>query len=79
MPSENEPRPRAGERRHLTVMFCDIVGSSRLAGQLDPEDWDEILSAYHQTCEASRPPIRRLCRREARRRANRAFRLAGCP
>ena len=52
VPSDDEPRPRAGERRHLTVMFCDIVGSSRLAGQLDPEDWNDIVSAYHQTCEA---------------------------
>ena len=52
VPSDDEPRPRAGERRHLTVMFCDMVGSSRLAGQLDPEDWNDIVSAYHQTCEA---------------------------
>jgi class 3 adenylate cyclase/predicted ATPase len=51
VPSENEPRLRAGERRRLTAMFCDLVGSSWLAGQLDPEDWDEIVSAYHQTCE----------------------------
>ena len=29
----------AGERRHLTVLFCDLVGSTALAGQLDPEEW----------------------------------------
>jgi predicted ATPase/class 3 adenylate cyclase len=52
LPSDEEPRPRAGERRHLTVMFCDLVGSSRLVGQLDPEDWNDIVSAYHETCEA---------------------------
>ena len=33
-------------------MFCDLVGSSLLAGRLDPEDWNDIVSAYHQTCEA---------------------------
>ncbi len=32
-------------------MFCDLVGSSRLAERLDPEDWDEIISAYYQSCE----------------------------
>ena len=53
MAAENEPRLRTGERRHLTAMFCDLVGSSWLAGRLDPEDWDEIVSAYHQSCESA--------------------------
>jgi class 3 adenylate cyclase/predicted ATPase len=52
VPSHEEPRPRAGERRHLTVLFCDLVGSSRLTEQLDDEIWNEIVSAYHRTCEA---------------------------
>ena len=38
------------ERRQLTVLFCDLVDSTRLAGQLDPEDWRDVLRAYHQTC-----------------------------
>src|SRR5258708_5538002 len=30
-----------GERRHLTVLFCDLVGSTEIAGHLDPEEWRE--------------------------------------
>ena len=32
------PRPQEAERRQLTVLFCDLADSTRLAGQLDPED-----------------------------------------
>jgi class 3 adenylate cyclase/predicted ATPase len=35
------------ERRQLTVMFCDLVGSTALAGRHDPEDLREIVGAYH--------------------------------
>ena len=42
-------RPDEGERRHLTVMFCDLVGSTALAAQLDPEDMQALIGAYH-TC-----------------------------
>src|SRR5947209_372386 len=38
----------AGERRHLTVLFCDLVGSTALAAQLDPEEWREIVADYHR-------------------------------
>jgi DNA-binding winged helix-turn-helix (wHTH) protein len=38
------------ERRWLTVLFCDLVDSTRLAGRLDPEDYREIVRAYHQVC-----------------------------
>jgi class 3 adenylate cyclase len=37
----------AGERRHLTVLFCDLVGSTEIAGQLDPEEWRDLVSGYH--------------------------------
>jgi class 3 adenylate cyclase len=40
------------ERRRLTVLFCDLVDSTRLAGHLDPEDLREVVRAYHQTCAA---------------------------
>ncbi|MCG8423486.1 MAG: AAA family ATPase [Proteobacteria bacterium] len=40
-------RPEA-ERRQLTVMFCDLVGSTRLAGRLDPEDLREVTRAYQE-------------------------------
>jgi class 3 adenylate cyclase len=38
------------ERRQLTVMFCDIVDSTPLSEQLDPEDLREVVRAYQQTC-----------------------------
>jgi ribosomal protein L40E len=37
-----------GERRHLTVLFCDLVGSTGIAARLDPEDWREIVDSYHR-------------------------------
>jgi predicted amidophosphoribosyltransferase len=37
----------AGERRHLTVLFCDLVGSTEIASHLDPEEWREIVGEYH--------------------------------
>src|SRR5215469_10307685 len=39
--------PRTAERRQLTVMFCDLVGSTPLSSQLDPEDLREVIAAYH--------------------------------
>ena len=36
----------AAERRHLTVMFCDVVGSTALAARLDPEELHEVIAAY---------------------------------
>jgi class 3 adenylate cyclase/tetratricopeptide (TPR) repeat protein len=36
------------ERRQLTVMFCDLVGSTALSARLDPEDLREIIAAYHR-------------------------------
>src|SRR5262249_37681870 len=36
-----------GERRHLTVLFCDLVGSTGIAAQLDPEEWRELVASYH--------------------------------
>jgi class 3 adenylate cyclase len=45
---EAEPRDSlAGERRHLTVLFCDLVGSTEIARHLDPEEWREIVAGYH--------------------------------
>jgi class 3 adenylate cyclase/predicted ATPase len=44
------PHPPDAERRQLTVMFCDLVGSTPLAEQLDPEDRREVMRAYQQTC-----------------------------
>jgi class 3 adenylate cyclase len=38
-----------GERRHLTVLFCDVVGSTAIAARLDPEEWRETLAGFHRT------------------------------
>ena len=38
----------SAERRQLTVMFCDLVGSTTLASRLDPEDLREVIGAYHR-------------------------------
>jgi class 3 adenylate cyclase/predicted ATPase len=39
--------PADAERRQLTVMFCDLVGSTELSARLDPEDLREVIGAYH--------------------------------
>ena len=42
------PQALGAERRHLTVLFCELVGSSAFAAQMDPEDWRAALAAYHR-------------------------------
>jgi class 3 adenylate cyclase len=42
--------PPEAERRQLTVLFCDLVDSTVLASQLDPEDLREVVRAYQDTC-----------------------------
>src|SRR5262250_2554484 len=42
--------PAEAERRQLTIMFCDLVGSTALSAQLDPEDLREVVRAYQTTC-----------------------------
>ncbi len=42
--------PGAPERRQLTVLFCDLVGSTRLSEQLDPEDFRELVQTYQAAC-----------------------------
>src|SRR5207245_10168853 len=49
--SETPPvqaRAVAGERRHLTVLFCDLVGSTEIAARLDPEEWRETVAGYQR-------------------------------
>jgi SAM domain (Sterile alpha motif)/Adenylate and Guanylate cyclase catalytic domain len=47
----NEPTSHdSPERRQLTLMFCDLVGSTARSTRLDPEDLREILGAYHRCC-----------------------------
>ena len=48
--SPGAPRPPDAERRQLTVLFCDLVDSTGLSQQLDPEELREVVRAYQQTC-----------------------------
>src|SRR5438093_1407883 len=43
-------RTPEAERRQLTVMFCDLVDSTKLSSQLDPEEYREVVRAYQSTC-----------------------------
>src|SRR6266446_3298430 len=45
-----EPRSPEAERRQLTVMFCDLVDSTRLSSQLDPEEYRDMVRAYQHVC-----------------------------
>ena len=51
--STQQPRnvigPSTAERRQLTVMFCDLVGSTALAARLDPEDLRDVIAEYHRS------------------------------
>jgi class 3 adenylate cyclase/tetratricopeptide (TPR) repeat protein len=42
------PRPDNAERRQITVMFCDLVGSTELSGRMDPEDLRDIMTAFQR-------------------------------
>jgi class 3 adenylate cyclase len=55
-PKGLSPRPLStdvAERRQLTVMFCDLLGSTALSARLDPEDMGEIISAYQDACSGA--------------------------
>ena len=47
-PPATVPIPAVAERRQLTVMFCDMVGSTALSARLDPENYREVIAAYHR-------------------------------
>ncbi|HMD66772.1 MAG TPA: adenylate/guanylate cyclase domain-containing protein, partial [Stellaceae bacterium] len=46
--TRNPPAQPEAERRQLTVMFCDLVGSTALSARLDPEDLRDVIAAYHR-------------------------------
>src|SRR5262245_6971534 len=48
--SSNYSLLAAAERRHLTVMICDLVGSTALSARLDPEDMGAVIDAFQATC-----------------------------
>lgn len=49
-PQAPQPRRTQVERRHITVVFTDLVDSARLANRLDPEDMGRLLGAYREAC-----------------------------
>src|SRR5215813_3511370 len=49
-PPSTAPSIRDAERRQLTVMFCDLVDSTKLSSQLDPEEWRDVVRAYQAAC-----------------------------
>ncbi|HVO45454.1 MAG TPA: adenylate/guanylate cyclase domain-containing protein [Steroidobacteraceae bacterium] len=54
-PTQGEPAgslPRSAERRHITVMFCDLVGSTALSEALDAEDLRIVMRTYQQAAGA---------------------------
>src|SRR5262245_11311922 len=40
-----------GDRRQLTVLFCDVAGSSRILETIDEEEWSYVLREYHRSCQ----------------------------
>src|SRR5262247_1378477 len=50
LPTIDKSPKDAAERRHLTVMICDLVGSTALSARLDPEDMRAVIDAYHAAC-----------------------------
>jgi class 3 adenylate cyclase/tetratricopeptide (TPR) repeat protein/ABC-type transport system involved in cytochrome c biogenesis ATPase subunit len=48
--AEHSQNAQGAERRHLTVMICDLVGSTALTARLDPEDMGAVIDAYHAAC-----------------------------
>ena len=49
-PASDSGSHQTAERRQLTVMFCDLVGSTALSARLDPEDLRSVIGAYHRCC-----------------------------
>jgi class 3 adenylate cyclase/tetratricopeptide (TPR) repeat protein len=51
-PIDEASVPTDAERRQLTILFCDLVGSTALSTRLDPEDLREVIGAYHRAVAA---------------------------
>ena len=50
LPPPTVPQSPDAERRQLTVLFCDLVDSTKLSSQLDPEGYRELVRAYQRVC-----------------------------
>ena len=72
--SPDLPARAVAERRQLTVMFCDLVGSTALSSQLDPEDLREVIAAYHRAVAETAAGLEGFVAKYGRRSAG-LFRL----
>jgi hypothetical protein len=52
-PAAPPPTDAMGERRHVAVMFCDLVDSKGIAAKLDPEEWRDLVGAYIDAASAA--------------------------
>jgi len=52
LPPAVETSQTAAERRQLTVLFCDLAGSTAMSARLDPEDMREVIQAYQDICSS---------------------------
>jgi class 3 adenylate cyclase len=52
-PIVTPPAEAAGERRHVTVMFCDLVDSTGIAAKLDAEEWRDLVGAFLDSASAA--------------------------
>ena len=72
------PEDRA-ERRQVTVVFCDLVGSTALSTRMDPEDLREVISTYQNSVAVTGGSLWGLRRQVHRRWGFGLFRLSACP
>ena len=54
------PARESAERRQLTVMFCDLVGSTAISARLDPEDLSSVIAAFQQASKSRTPRPQRI-------------------
>ena len=77
-PTLTEPKPQdTAERRQVTVMFSDLVGSTALSARMDPEDLREIISAYQKVCRRDCASFRWVCGEVHGRWCPHLFRISG--
>ena len=81
IPSNTQhPSPKTpGERRQLTVMFCDLVGSTALSARLDPEELRAVVRAYQQTSRAEELALLQRRWEQAKSGAGQVALLSGEP
>ena len=70
------PQEADGERRYLTALFCDLVGSTAIASQLDAEEWRDLVMAYLEVVSAA---VAEMGGHMARRQGDGLMALFGYP